>query len=259
MSSANSGEVEGERLDHIADNVSVQPFKSKAAIPPRGCRPLPEGYAEGQEGVHVHLRVEALSKSGGVGGISRNLCAVFVRADIDGNGAGKMRRVGEIGDGTDSHLRDVRHSMLIHIGKLVELPQGVRRELISSIVRLHPLNDCLRFWIEAPDFPPMLSGVHDSIPKDQELKSSGEAFGQRVNADVGESEIVDEVVEGGAEVVETVADNEAKLCRDWLGEFDVHELLTAFTIDMTDVSVRFSLSPLTNFRVKAVQVMGGPV
>jgi len=72
---------------------------------------------------------------------------------------------------------------------------------------------------------------------------------------IGDDEVVDEVVEGGAQVVEAVADDEAKLCRDWLGESDVHELLAALTVETTVVIVCLSLSPLRNFRIKAVQVM----
>ena len=75
----------------------------------------------------------------------------------------------------------------------------------------------------------------------------------------GDNEIVDEIVEGGAEVVETGADDEAKLCRDWLGEFDVHVLLAALAVGMTDVSACFSLAPLTTFRIKAIQMIGGSV
>ena len=75
----------------------------------------------------------------------------------------------------------------------------------------------------------------------------------------GDDEIIDEIVEGGAEVVETVADDEAKLCREWLGESDVHVLFAALAVGMTDVSVRFSLAPLTNFRIKTIQVIGGSV
>ncbi len=59
--------------------------------------------------------------------------------------------------------------------------------------------------------------------------------------------------------METVAGKEAKLCRDWLGEFDVHVLLVALAVGTTDVLLRFSLAPLTNFRIKTIQVMGGSV
>lgn len=58
--------------------------------------------------------------------------------------------------------------------------------------------------------------------------------------------------------MEAVADDETELCRDGLGEFEAKELLAALSVEMTDVSVRFSLSPLANLRVEAVQVMGGP-
>lgn len=75
----------------------------------------------------------------------------------------------------------------------------------------------------------------------------------------GDDEIIDDIVEGGAEVVETVADDEAKLCRDWLGESDVHVLFAALTVSITEVSVRSSLAPLTNFRIKTILVIGGSV
>jgi hypothetical protein len=75
----------------------------------------------------------------------------------------------------------------------------------------------------------------------------------------GDDEIIDEIVEGGGGVVETVADDEAKLCRDWLGESEVYVLFAALAVGMTDVSVRFSLAPLTNFCIKTIQVIGGSV
>ena len=59
--------------------------------------------------------------------------------------------------------------------------------------------------------------------------------------------------------METVADDESQLCGDWLGESDANALLAALTVEMTLVSVRVSLAPLANLRVKAIQVVGGPV
>jgi hypothetical protein len=112
----------GKGRENFVDDVGLYPSKGDAAIPPRGCRPFPEDYTEGQQGVHVHIRVEALSESGNVGGIRRDLCPVFVRAHVDTNGTGQMGRVGEVGIGADGYSRDVRHSMFVHIGKLVKLP-----------------------------------------------------------------------------------------------------------------------------------------
>ncbi len=76
---------------------------------------------------------------------------------------------------------------------------------------------------------------------------------------MSEGEFVDEVVEGRAEVVETVTDDKAELCRNGLGEFEVDELLAALSVKTIEISMRFSLSPLAHLRVKAVQMMGGPI
>jgi hypothetical protein len=72
---------------------------------------------------------------------------------------------------------------------------------------------------------------------------------------VGEREFVDEVIEGRAEIMEAIPDDETKLLRDGFREFEVDELLAALSVEMTNVSVRFFLSPLTNLRLKSVQVI----
>ena len=56
-----------QRREYLVDDVVSYPSKGVAATPPRGCRPLPEEYAEGQQGVHVHLRVGALGEGGAWG------------------------------------------------------------------------------------------------------------------------------------------------------------------------------------------------
>ena len=90
-----------------------------------------------------------------------------------------------------------------------------------------------------------------ALAEDGELRVFDELGRGRV-AMMSDDEVVNEVVKGGAEIMETVADDEAKLCGDWLGKPDVYELLAALAVDKTDVSVRFSLSPLKNLRVKCV-------
>lgn len=258
MTNPKSGEEFFERLDHVVNDVALYPSKGDAAIPPRGCRPLPEGYAEGQEGVHVHLRVEAFDNRH-MGGIRRDLCAVFKRTEKDVHGAGQMGHVGKVSVGGDGHLRNVRHSMLVHVVKLLQLPEGVRRELVPSIVRLKTLDDCLRVWVDAPDFVAAFPFRHLPVAKDGELQFSRSVLGQGVDADVRQREFVDEVVESGTEVVQAIPDDEAELRWNGFREFEVDELLTALSVEMTDVSVRFSLSPLAHLRVEAVQVMGGPI
>jgi hypothetical protein len=206
---------------------------------------LPEAYAERQEGVHVHFRVEAL-RGRGFGCVRENFCAVFVRPEIDVDCSGQEGYIGKVGVGGDGHLGNVWRSMFVHVVKLVELPERIGRELIPSVVRLQTLDEYLRVWMDAPDF----------VAAFQPPRST---FGQRVDAEVGEREFVDEVIEGRAEIMEAIPDDETKLLRDGFREFEVDELLAALSVEMTNVSVRFSLSPLTNLRLKSVQVIGGPI
>ena len=243
---------------YLVDDVVSYPLKGVATTPPRGCRPLPEEYVEGQQGVHVHLRVEALGEGGSMGSIGRNLCVIFKRSEVEVKGPGQMGCVGEIYPGADSHLGDVRCSMFVHVVKLMELPEGIRRIFIPSVVRLQSLDDCLRVWVDAPDFVTAFPILHRPLAKDGELQQPRSVVGQGVNANVSEGKLIDEAVESTSEAVEAVPDDEAELRRDGFGKSEVDELLTALSVEMTDVSVRLSLSPLTDLRLKAVQVMGGP-
>ncbi len=86
--------------------------------------------------------------------------------------------------------------MFVHVGKLVELPEGVRRERIPSVVRLQPFDDCLRVWVDAPDSLSAGARTHSLGAKDGKLRVSDELGRKRV-AMAGDDEIIDEIVEGG--------------------------------------------------------------
>src|SRR5215218_11005990 len=90
-----AGEARGEGFDNILKDVASHPAKGHAAVPPPGCRPLPKGYAEGQQGVHVHLRVKPLRQGGGARRVGCNLCAIFKRSEVDVDGSGQDRHPGK--------------------------------------------------------------------------------------------------------------------------------------------------------------------
>jgi hypothetical protein len=171
-SSYTLGMLDKERLkvweNHVGD-MTMQHTKGNSAIHPFGWRPLPEAYAKGKQGIHVRFRIEVLSESGGSRGIRRNLCAVFKRAQVDSDNAREVGCVRRVGVGLNSNLRDVRYSMFVHVGQLVELPEGVRCVFIPLVVRLQPLDNRLRVWVDAPDS--LLAGTrtHGFRAKDGEL------------------------------------------------------------------------------------------
>jgi hypothetical protein len=59
--------------------------------------------------------------------------------------------------------------------------------------------------------------------------------------------------------METIADDEAGLRRCGLGELEVAGLLSAHSVGITDVSVRFLPSTFAHLRAEAVQVIGDPI
>src|SRR5215212_1884031 len=139
--------------------------------------------------------------------------------------------------------------MLVHVGKLLQYPEGVRHELILSVVRLQLLDSCLRVWVNAPDFVAAFPLIHCPVAKDGELQNPGASLRQGVDAHVSEGEFVDKVVKSRPEVVEAVADNEAELGGRRLDESNLDELLVALTVDFHDIVVRVMRSPLTDLRI----------
>jgi hypothetical protein len=149
--------------------------------------------------------------------------------------------------------------VLVDVGKLVKLPEGIVGEPLPSVVRLPLLDSCLRALVDTPDFVAALPPVHCPIPKDGELQQPRPAFGQGVDLDMGKREVIDEVVEGGAQVMETVANDEPKFGGRVVEDFDPKELATDIGIGFGPSSVRALLEPSAPFRFKALQVMKRPV
>jgi hypothetical protein len=149
--------------------------------------------------------------------------------------------------------------VLVHVGKLVELPEGVAPEPLPSIVGLQPLDVCLRSWVDAPDFVSAFPRRHLPITEDGKFQAPGAAFGQGVDSNVGEREFVDEVVEGGSEVVDAVSDDEAKVGGRLLQHFEPRELVEFINIELRPNSVRAFLGPGFHFGFKVLQVMERPV
>ena len=148
--------------------------------------------------------------------------------------------------------------MLVNIRKLVKHPEGIDSIVLPSLVRLQPLDDCLGVWVDAPDFTLPLPGLHGPVSENRELRSRSDRIGQGVSG-VGDSKFVGEIVEGGSEVVQTIADEEAKPNR-WLAEdFNPDELLACLRVEFVDNAVRVSFPPSSVFRLQALQVLERPI
>ncbi len=126
--------------------------------------------------------------------------------------------------------------------------------LVPSVVRLQTLDDCLRLWVDAPDFITAFPGIHGPVDKDRELRLS-EFVGQRADVEVRNSQFVDEVVERGAEVMETVANNGGESRRHGFEEFEHKQLLAALRVEIGEETVGASFEPDSGFGFEALQVV----
>lgn len=78
--------------------------------------------------------------------------------------------------------RQVRQSMLVDVGKLVEYPYKVMRrsDFVPSMVRLQAFDYCLRFWLDPRD--PAGPGITvvpvGAFKEDRELYHPGDMLGK---------------------------------------------------------------------------------
>lgn len=255
MTNPVSGEVRGQTRKHLAHYVVMDVSKpvGNGHASELLWGSLAETYAEGGCELHVHFRAGVVN-----GGIAGDWCAIFNRAEdwLDLIHRDTRRRdEAECRQGCKN--RGVRQPVLVDIGKLVELPKGIVPEFLASVVRLQPLDFCLRGWGDAPKH--LMKFTHVLARENGELGLPRELAGQRFPR-VGDGEFVGEVVEGGAEVVQVVPDDEAKIVSGWgVEDFDPKELLAGINIAFGPSSVRAFFIQNSNFRFKALQMVERPV
>lgn len=209
---------------------------------------LAETYAEGGCELHVHFRAGFVN-----GGIAGDWCAIFNRTvdwfDFIGSEA-----FNHVPHGGSSDERNVRQTVLVLDVKLIELPEEIVGE--PSVVRLQPLDNCLRAWVDAPEH--IIEPSRILLGENRELRTSLDVVWQR-RSRVRQSELEGQIVEGGTKVVDAVTDDEAEFGGGRLLEnLDPKDLLGAINIGFGPSSVRAFFAPGFQFGFKAVQVVNRP-
>jgi hypothetical protein len=151
----------------------------------------------------------------------------------------------------------MKHPVLVGVGKLAEHPEPMVRELVPSVVRLQTLDDCLRGWCDAPDLIHAFVQEVVSVFEDGELRIFSDALGQRV-APTGFGKVIDEVVEGGPHVVQTLPDDKSEFGGRVFKDFNLYELVSSLRIEFCVNTVRAWFEPPTAFAFEALQVARGP-
>jgi hypothetical protein len=146
--------------------------------------------------------------------------------------------------------------MFVGVGELIEYQQSTL--LVPSVVRLQSLDECLRVWVDAPEHGVAFGRELAAIGEDREPRIPLHALGE-LSPLVGEGEFVSEVVEGGAEVVYDVTNNEGELGRRRIDNFGVNDILAALQFELGPHSARVAFAPDSLLGFQALQVLTRPI
>jgi hypothetical protein len=156
-------------------------------------RPVAERYAEGD--VHFHLHF--LSGNG-------MFCACY--------GAGNIQKLQAIGVGVEGDVKtsliDRQMPVFVGVGQLAETPRPV-----ASLVRLKRLDGCNMSCVEGlePTALPMLKAL--GLVLDRELGIPVDLAG------IQNGKFIDQIIEGGSEIVTKLADQDAQNGRNLESSF----------------------------------------
>lgn len=219
---------------------------------------LLEAYVQGTTEVHVHFR-------GAVAGVAipEDWCAVFNRATDEQS----------IYDCTMTHCDfrqafkreqcETERSVLIPVGQLIQLPEWMEEcRIIPSIVRLQLLDDCLHLRGDSLETT-FASGCEPMfIEADRKRRNFLDLLGQRTSVIVNQGKLVNDVVEGGAQVLQTIPDDQGEFS-GWLPQGlnvdDVVAAIDALRVELSEDTIGAFFDPPSDFGFKALQVMECPV
>jgi hypothetical protein len=215
---------------------------------------LAKAYAEFGIEIHVHFCAGFVK-----GDVAGDFCAVFYRTPVhEFDAVGRVVVAG--GDKAEQPGRkkdEVRQPVLIHVVKLVEPPKGIGLgEPIPSLVRLQPLDNCLRMFVYAPKH--VVEFARILLDLDGKTGVTFDLAGYRATV-ACDGKFKNEVVKGAAEIMEAVSDDEAKFGRRRVEHFDAHDLLAAIDIGFGPGSVWAIFDPGSDFGFKTLQVVKRPV
>lgn len=235
----------GEHLDdlHILDS---------------GWPSLPKRYAVAELSCHIHLRVV----SGVPTGAHRDYCAVLKRANITGLDSSELH----IPDGLKADLRvredaggEVQRIVLVPVRQTVGEKQVVTVAKVPSLVRLRLLDKCEIVGMNLlGELLPDVAGAFVRFRGVGVVCEDG-VGGPGGPLSVGDSELVDGMVEGGTHVVDGVSDDGAPPERRVFPDLHIRDALAGLDAEFRDRFVRVTPKEPLDGAVQRLDVIVCPV
>lgn len=215
-----------------------------------------EAYLNGEVGIHVHVGIRAgLSKTQG-----GHYCTFFQRIGLEREILVKNLNViiehGESGfcPGRDAVNGRVNDTVLVEIGEPLEGAKDFGLRVVPSVARLQCLDRCSR--LSRQDLELFVDGTGLGNVDDGEVDPLGvlrelplrDLHNHRPN----------NVVEGRAQVMETIANEYAPLVRGMLVDFEAHDALSCIHVHLRNGFVGVAMSKPLNRLVQGLQVLVCP-
>ena len=199
-------------------------------------------YREGKSSLHLHVWI---SEEPG------NFCAIFKRAISDGNiDDTAIASTDTIDQG---HARYIKLPMLVPVGELIEngqrigVPSTVETRLV---VRLQPLDNCLRAFRNSYETFRALSLVNTGIGEDGELDFPSNLLDGRTA-----SQVEGDVIQGTPEVVQGITNDQSEMFRRSVFESGLDDKLVGVRFYLGVQSIRLRLEELANVAFERLDVL----
>jgi hypothetical protein len=253
-----SGEVRPENTKHLVlDVINQAREKYERQLVFDDWQAVAKAYGQQRAEVHVHFAMRHIAH----GNVAGNYCAAFhrTRFPLDFNAAENSEARSINDSASRQHQLEVGQPMFVYVGEAVNNPEGVACILIPSTVRLQHLDSCLGSWNHAPDFALALLSKLSSAGEDGKRRLVGAFRGQRF-APVGSyGKFIGEIVEGGADVVDAIAEHEGEASRRLLKDLNFNSILGGIRVRFVDKAIWLSFAPPAPFVFHGLQVLPRPV
>lgn len=222
-----------------------------------------ERYTGGELEIHVHLW---FNRSAQHSMHLNDYCAIFKSAHGQGeatlsNCMSKTSNV-DVTSG-DAGVRHVNLPMFGMVRDFVKKPKRVQiRRPVRSVVRLQALEECLSFDGEVCDFGQPTSSGWLATPVNLEINlpvnENGE-LGPVHAPTVLHTGNRDEMVESGAEIIDTISDDSPPLIWGWLDDPYTNDHFIHIGLEVEDGVVRVGVKELINLPLQGIKVFGRPL
>ncbi len=212
-----------------------------------------ESYVQGILEIHAHIRFKVRDSR-----VAGEFCAAFYRPEDEVRPTFPLALRHKLGryrkEATGRKHYEMQKSVPVGPSKRMKHPEGVEKESVPSMIRLQSLDDCLCGG-RAPDLERLFREKLVSFREYGEGEVLLDLFGERLR----EGEGVDEMIEGGAEVVDTLAGDETELGGRGLQEFDPNDLLAAMFLEIDGNEVGMGFDPSSDFGFQLMHVLLCPL